>query len=162
MGADIIILAVHVDDCALTGSSQKLIDEFKVQMNETYKISDLGAIHWLLGIKVTWDLPNHTILLLQHAYINSIILRYNFTDLKPSAFPMEPSAPLLKSQSPTKLADIAQMKNIPYQEAVDSLIYMAAMGTQPDIAFAVSTVAQFSDNPGWPHWEAVKRIFRYL
>ena len=24
------------------------------------------------------------------------------------------------------------------------------------------TVAQFSDNPGWPHWEAVKRIFRYL
>ena len=23
-------------------------------------------------------------------------------------------------------------------------------------------VAQFSNNPGWPHWEAVKRIFRYL
>jgi len=38
----------------------------------------------------------------------------------------------------------------------------AAMGTRPDIAFAVSTVAQFLDNPGWVHWEAVKRIFRYL
>lgn len=38
----------------------------------------------------------------------------------------------------------------------------AAMGTRPDIAFATSTVAQFSDNPGWTHWEAVKRIFRYL
>src|SRR5882757_4333765 len=38
----------------------------------------------------------------------------------------------------------------------------AAMGTQPDIVFAVSTVAQFLDNPGWAHWEAVKRIFRYL
>lgn len=25
-----------------------------------------------------------------------------------------------------------------------------------------STVAQFSDNPGWARWEAVKRIFRYL
>ena len=36
------------------------------------------------------------------------------------------------------------------------------MGTRPDIAFATSTVAQFSDNPGWPHWEAVKRNFRYL
>ena len=160
-GVDIIILAVHVDDCALTGSSRKLIDEFKVQMNKTYKISDLGAIHWLLGIKVTRDLPNHTISLSQHAYIDSIILRYNFTDLKPSAIPMDPCAPLLKSQSPTKLADIARMKNIPYREAVGSLMY-AAMGTRPDIAFAVSTVAQFSDNPGWAHWEAVKRIFKYL
>ena len=102
------------NDCALTGSSQKLIDEFKVQMNETYKISDLGAIHWLLGIKVTRDLPNHTISLSQHAYIDSIILRYNFTDLKPSAIPMDPSAPLLKLQSPMKLADIARMKNVPY------------------------------------------------
>ena len=38
----------------------------------------------------------------------------------------------------------------------------AAMGTQPNIVFAVSTVAQFSNNPGWAHWEAVKQIFRYL
>jgi hypothetical protein len=161
IGADIIVLAVHVDDCMLLGSSQKLMDEFKIQMNKTYKISDLGAIHWLLGIKVTRDLPNQTISLSQHAYIDSIILRYNFTDLKPSAIPMDPCAPLLKSQSPTKLTDIARMKNVPYREAVGSLMY-AAMGTRPDIAFAVSTVAQFSDNPGWAHWEAVKRIFRYL
>lgn len=38
----------------------------------------------------------------------------------------------------------------------------AAMGTRPDIAFATSTVAQFSENLGWTHWEAVKQIFRYL
>jgi Reverse transcriptase (RNA-dependent DNA polymerase) len=140
MGTDIIILAVHVNDCMLLGSSQRLIDEFKVQMNKTYKISDLGVIHWLLGIKVTQDLPNHTISLSQHAYIDSIILQYNFTDLKPSVIPMDPCAPLLKSQLPTKLADIAQIKNVPYREAVGLFMY-AAMRTQPDIAFAVSTVA---------------------
>src|SRR6266540_4409061 len=53
------------------------------------------------------------------------------------------------------------MKNVPYREAVGSLMY-TAMGTQPDVAFATSTVAQYMDNPGWEHWEAVKRIFRYL
>ena len=37
-----------------------------------------------------------------------------------------------------------------------------AVGTRPDIAFAVSTVAQFSADPGLQHWEAVKKIFRYL
>ena len=53
------------------------------------------------------------------------------------------------------------MRNVPYREAVGSLMY-ATMGTRPDIAFAVSTVAQFCNNPGWAHWEAVKRIYRYL
>jgi hypothetical protein len=38
----------------------------------------------------------------------------------------------------------------------------AALGTRPDISFAVSFLAQFMQNPGRPHWEAVKRVFRYL
>jgi hypothetical protein len=59
------------------------------------------------------------------------------------------------------LEDIAKVKDVPYREAVGSLMY-AAMGTRPDIAFAMSTVAQFSDNPRWEHWATVKRIFRYL
>jgi len=37
-----------------------------------------------------------------------------------------------------------------------------AVATRPDIAFAVSTLLRFLDNPGDTHWEAVKRIFRYI
>jgi hypothetical protein len=50
---------------------------------------------------------------------------------------------------------------VPYREAVGALNW-AALATRPDIAFAVSTVARFAANPGPVHWEAVKRIFRYL
>jgi transposase InsO family protein len=160
-GTHIVILAVHVDDCLVTGSSEKLVNAFKKEMNEKYKLTDLGPAHWLLGIKITRDLENKTISLSQHSYIDSIITRFNFNDLKPLSMPMDPSSPLSKTQSPTKLEDVAKMKNVPYREAVGSLMY-AAMGTRPDIAFATSTVAQFSENPGWAHWEAVKRIFRYL
>lgn len=74
---------------------------------------------------------------------------------------MDPNVMLSRSQCPTALADIAKMRKIPYREAVGSLMY-AAIGTRPDIAFAVSTLAQFNDNPGWVHWDAVKRVFRYL
>jgi hypothetical protein len=74
---------------------------------------------------------------------------------------MDPNTQLSKSQCPTAIADIARMKKIPYREAIGSLMY-AAVGTRPDIAFAVSTLAQFSQNPGWVHWEAVKKVFRYL
>jgi hypothetical protein len=56
---------------------------------------------------------------------------------------------------PTALIDIVHMRNVPYHEAVGLLMY-AVMGTCPNIAFSVSAVAQFSDNPGWDHWEAVK------
>lgn len=50
---------------------------------------------------------------------------------------------------------------IPYQEAVGSLLYVAQC-TRPDIAFAVNDVSRFNSNFGLVHWNAVKRIIRYL
>ena len=44
---------------------------------------------------------------------------------------------------------------------VGSLMY-AVIGTQPDIAYAVSYLARFMANPGHAHWEAVKCVIRYL
>ena len=161
IGKDVIILVVHVDDCAAIGNSMESIRKFITDMNKKYRLTDTGPASWLLGIKISRDLDNKMLSLSQHAYINAIITKYNFDDLKPMATPIDPTVPLSRSQCPSKLDDIARMKNVPYREAVGSLMY-AAMGTRPDIAFATSTVAQFSDNPGWVHWEAVKRIFRYL
>ena len=37
-----------------------------------------------------------------------------------------------------------------------------AIGSRPDIVFAVSYLARFMQNPGTAHWEAVKRVIRYL
>ena len=37
-----------------------------------------------------------------------------------------------------------------------------ALGTHPNIAFAIQTISCFSTKPGLTHWEAMKRIFRYL
>ena len=38
----------------------------------------------------------------------------------------------------------------------------AALGTRPDISYAVQALSQFSSRPGPSHWTAVKRVFRYL
>lgn len=40
-------------------------------------------------------------------------------------------------------------------------MYIAKM-TRPDILFAVNAVSRYSQDPGPPHWEAVKRILSYL
>jgi hypothetical protein len=94
-------------------------------MNRKYKLTDMGPASWLLGIKISRDLPSRTLLLSQHEYIDNIVTRYNFNDLKPLATPIDPAIPLSKYQGPSKLEDIAKMKNVPYREAVGSLMYTA-------------------------------------
>ena len=160
-GEHLIVLAVHVDDCLITGSSQRFLDENKAKIGAAYKLTDLGPVSWLLGIKILRDLDAGTLSLSQHAYIDALLTRFNFVDLKPVSTPMDPHQLLSKTQCPESPSEVARMRRVPYKEAIGALMY-AALGTRPDIAFAVSTLAQFAHNPGQPHWDAVKRIFRYL
>ncbi|XP_074318246.1 secreted RxLR effector protein 161-like [Silene latifolia] len=53
------------------------------------------------------------------------------------------------------------MSRVPYSSAVGSLMY-AMVCTRPDLAQSVSVVSRFMGDPGKEHWQAVKRIFRYL
>ena len=48
-----------------------------------------------------------------------------------------------------------------YQELLGSLLYLVS-GTRADIAFAVTNLARFSQDPRDMHWEALKRVVRYL
>ena len=52
IGHEILVLASHIDDCTVTGSSPELICSFKAEIGSCYKITDLGPISWLLGMKV--------------------------------------------------------------------------------------------------------------
>ena len=63
---DIIILAIHVDNGMITGSNVSLINKFKVDMNEKYKLTGLGIANWLLSIKNTRDLVNKKLSLSRH------------------------------------------------------------------------------------------------
>jgi hypothetical protein len=53
------------------------------------------------------------------------------------------------------------MKSVPYASAVGLWMY-AMVATRPAIAHAFGAVSRFMHNPGRPHWNAVKHIFRYL
>jgi hypothetical protein len=74
---------------------------------------------------------------------------------------MIPGLVYTKDHSPSSPKEAMQMKKTPYHEAIGSLMYVA-VATCPNIAFAVSVLSQFLSNLGRAHWEAVKRIFKYL
>jgi hypothetical protein len=105
---------------------------FKQEIAKHIEITDLGELHWLLGIEIKCNREKCTIHLPQHSYIDSILHHYNLQDLKPVSIPMETSIHLLISQSPATTAEFAQMCDVPYHEAVGSLMY-ASLGTRPDI-----------------------------
>ena len=161
LGKELLILAMHVNDCAMTGSCMKLILEYKAKLNSHYPLTDLGPVHWLLSIKVTCDISVGTISLSQSTYIDSIISHFVLTDAKPYSTPMIPSASYSKDDSPSLQQDVAHMCKVPYHEAVGSLMY-DSVATCPDITFAVSTLSQFLENLGEVHWEAMKHVFWYL
>nr|GEV81007.1 ribonuclease H-like domain, reverse transcriptase, RNA-dependent DNA polymerase [Tanacetum cinerariifolium] len=47
------LIGVYVDDLIITGTPKKEIDKFKAQMEEKFKMSDLGLLAYYLGIEVT-------------------------------------------------------------------------------------------------------------
>jgi hypothetical protein len=157
----LLIILVHVDDCSMAGRPKGIIDKFKIEIQKYVEITDLGELHWILGIEVCRIREDKRIMLSQRSYIDSILRRYGFDDTKPVSTPMDTNIRLTSDQSPKTTDEFAKMRNIPYHEAVGSLMY-ASLGTRPDITFAVQTVSRFSTKPGMVHWEAVRRIFRYL
>lgn len=53
------------------------------------------------------------------------------------------------------------IKTSEFQAIIGSRMY-AAVGTRPDIAYAVTFLAQFSSHPGPDQWIAAKRVLRYI
>ena len=161
IGKEVLILAVHVDDCILTGSSSELITLYKQKLNNCYALTDLGPVHWFLGIKITRDRSACTISMSQASFVNTILSCFSMTDAKPYGSPMVPGIIYSQRDSPSSREEAKRMWRTPYRQAIGSLMYLA-VATRPDIAFAISILSRFLNNPGNAHWQAVKHIFRYL
>nr|GEX26173.1 hypothetical protein [Tanacetum cinerariifolium] len=64
---------------------------------------------------------------------------------------------LNKTQGASTPEEVKRMQNLPYASAVGSIVY-AVRCTRPDVAFAQNITSRFQQNPGEPHWTAVKNI----
>jgi hypothetical protein len=154
-------VAVHIDDCTIAASTARLVEDLKAGLMRHIEVTDLGKLHWMLGIQIQRDREACTISISQPAYINSILRHYHFLDCKPLSTRMDTQVRLTSEQAPSSPADFAAMRDVPYHEAVGTLNW-AALAMCPDIAFAIAMVVCFGANPRPTHWEAVKWIFRYL
>jgi len=68
-----------------------LMREVKRRIGDALEITDMGEIHWLLGIEVTRDRQGRTICMSQTSYIDTVVKRFSLEEAKPILSPMEPS-----------------------------------------------------------------------
>ena len=125
---EFMAIVVAMDDLMIVVTSIKLVECAKHELKSVFKITDLGEVHWLLGIEITWNHSAHTILLSQTAYIDTITTHFNLENAKSVSTPMDPGLMLSITQCPKNQAEKNEMKSIPYKEAIGSLMY-AAIGT---------------------------------
>lgn len=157
----IAIISSHVDDLTLIAPTEKTLKYLSDKIDARVEATPLQELHWLLGIEITRNVDAGTVSLSQRAYIDQIVSRYGFDDLKPLAIPMDPHVQLSKDDCASTPDEIAAMRHKPYRAALGALMY-ASVATRPDITYAVSQLARYQENPGLKHWSALRRVYAYL
>src|SRR5713101_2129528 len=156
-----IILPVFVDDITLASNSFEAIQSIITQLSTHFRLRDLGATSFLLGIQITRDRPNRTLSLCQRQYILDILEHFSMQNCKPVLTPMQPGLRLSSAQSLKSPEEVVAMKDVPYVSAVGALLYLATASC-PSITHTVSVLCWFNNNPGMEHWKAVKYLMHYL
>uniref|UniRef100_A0A2N9F495 Reverse transcriptase Ty1/copia-type domain-containing protein n=1 Tax=Fagus sylvatica TaxID=28930 RepID=A0A2N9F495_FAGSY len=143
---------IYVDDIIITSSSSDAIDTLLSQLHHDFAVKNLGSLKFFLGIEVISN--SDGAILSQQRYITDILHRTHMLEAKPITTPMA-STTSLSAFDGEPFSD-----HTLFRSTVGALQYLTI--TRPDIAFTVNKLSQFMHKPTLTHWQAVKRLLRYL
>jgi hypothetical protein len=115
------------------------MNEFERKLIQRFEIRAIGEINHFLGIRVIRKREERKLFMIQDSYIQKLQERFK-VEYKSIKTPL-PIQELVKNEG---IATEAQMKV--YQNRIGSLTYTAII-SRPDIAKAISKLAEFQQNP---------------
>lgn len=125
------------------------------QLNVAYKMREMKACEWFLGVRIYRDLEKGTINLMHDTYIEKIASKFGLQNGVCPSTPMSTTV-LVKFEGTAAKADVKL-----FQSKVGSALYTAII-IRPDIAFAAAQLSHFLLNPSPEHMAAVDWLIRYL
>ncbi|KAL0312604.1 UNVERIFIED_CONTAM: Retrovirus-related Pol polyprotein from transposon RE1 [Sesamum radiatum] len=143
---------VAKDDLIYTGNNEKMIHDFKEDMMKTFEMSDLGLMHFFLGIEINQE--KEGIFICQKKYTETLLKKFKMESCKTV------TTPLVTGEKYKKEDGSEKVDGSIYRSLIGSLLYLTA--TRPDIMFATSLLSRFMQSPSQVHYGAAKRILRYL
>ena len=119
-GNAVYILA-YVDDCVITGTSNRLIEMAIDKTKSDFVVEDLGDLHHFLGMEVIRDRKNRTLEININKYILDVLERFNMSDANGRKAPMASTNLTTKLDCPSPETkegkeEIERMKNVPYRQ----------------------------------------------
>lgn len=154
---DLIYLAIYVDDGLVFAKNQKIIDRLFGYLTKHFEVRTVNS-SCFIGVEICDRRSfNSSIYLNQRGYIERILERFNMSDCRAVSTPMETGHSLNKPE----VLKGESITDVPYAEAIGSLMY-CALATRPDLAQTLSILSKYNSCPREQHWQAVKRVFRYL
>lgn len=151
-GSTVLHILIYVDDLVIAGNDSAVIAQFKEYLHSCFRMKDLGALKYFLGIEVSRG-PDG-IYLSQRKYCLDIISECGLTAGRPVDTPMEQNHKLASDNGP--LYDNPSQ----YRRLIGRLVYLAV--TRPELSYTVHILAQFMKTPRQAHWEAALRTVHYL
>ena len=146
------IVCLYVDDLIYTGNHTTMFGSFKKSMMAKFEMSDLGIMHYFLGIEVMQS--SIGIFISQKKYVHEILERFQMKDCNPINTSSEFGMKLNKDNGGKKVDDTL------YKQIVGSLMYLTI--TRLDIMHVVSVISRYMECPTKIHLLAAKRTFQYL
>ena len=157
-GESKVFLALYVDDLLLVWVDEGSLLSVKGSLSDNYKMKDLGSAEYLLGVEIRRR-PGGGYFLVQEKYAQEVVAKFGMGEAKVALTPFEHGGELVLVGAGVE--GNPAMAGIPYRSAVGSLMYLAVC-TRPDLAMAVSALSSYCQSPQPEHWEAVKRVLRYV
>ncbi|KAK1617826.1 hypothetical protein QYE76_023343 [Lolium multiflorum] len=150
--ADTAYLLLYVDDIIVTASSTSLLEGLLARLHSEFAMTDLGDLHYFLGMKVSRSSAG--LFLSQRQYALDILQRAGMSDCHPSPTPVDTSSKLSASDGDL-LPDATD-----YRSIVGGLQYLTL--TRPDLSYAVQQACLHMHAPRTSHLALVKRVLRYV
>ncbi|CAD6896449.1 unnamed protein product, partial [Tilletia controversa] len=100
------IVFVYVDDFLIAAKTQALIDSVREGLKASYRMTDIGLVSSVLGIKV--QQLNNGFALSQGHYIDTVLERFNMTNCRPESSPMAVGTKLVPEGVPLTDAQLFQ------------------------------------------------------
>ncbi|GKE35465.1 putative ribonuclease H-like domain-containing protein [Tanacetum coccineum] len=130
---DILLVQVYADDIIFGSTNKELCTGFEKLMKDKFQMSSLGELTFFLGLQV--QQKQDGIFIRQDKYVDEILKKFNYTDVKSASTIIDLEKPLVKDR------DANDVDVHLYRSMIESLMYLTT--SRPNIIFAVCACARF-------------------
>ncbi|GJX63186.1 putative ribonuclease H-like domain-containing protein [Tanacetum coccineum] len=127
---DILLVQVYVDDIIFGSTNKELCTAFEKLMKDKFQMSSMGELTFFLGLQV--QQKKDGIFISQDKYVDEILKKFNYTDVKSASTPVDLEKPLVKD------GDADNVDVHLYRSMIGSLMYLTT--SRLDIMFVVKHI----------------------